>query len=60
MTNNKQKNNELCKNSHKNKNKTVKSVSDFDEIITDGRNQISDDFTKKCEEKNTKLVILAC
>ena len=39
---------------------TVKSVSDFDEIITDGRNQISDDFTKKCEEKNTKLVILAC
>ena len=44
----------------KTRTKTVKSVSDFDEIITDGRNQISDDFTKKCEEKNTKLVILAC
>ena len=35
-------------------------ISDFNEIITDNRNQISDDFKKKCEEKNTKLVILAC
>lgn len=35
-------------------------ISDFDEIITDSRNPISDEFRKKCEEAKTKLIILAC